>query len=417
MFLFFINHVIISQLLEWTEKRGLLRLSNREYAKCIDLVRKSRGVEAAEKYFTDLPNSAKNKSTYGALLHCFCCEEMTEKAMMLFGKMKELNFPINSFDYCSLMSLHLRLGQLEKVPLLHEEIKQKGIKPHLFHYKLLINSYASLKDVKSVEGVMEEIKMIKGITPDWAFYSNVAAIYVAAGYHEKAELTLKEIEISKLNDPKAFHFLLSIYASMGKVEEVNRVWQSLKSAFPKTSNLSYLTMLQTLSRLEYMGGLKRCFDEWELHCSSYDIRLANVLIKAYLKRNMTEEANSLLSHLLEKRYELNFRTYALFTEFYLMTHSMDLALKFMGLGTPYLRKSEREMYKKKVHEFLKYFEEERDVCGAKELCNILKQVDFLDLEVYASLLCNNIPFERKERQAPQIMRGNGVEIISESETT
>ncbi|KAF5200021.1 Pentatricopeptide repeat-containing protein [Thalictrum thalictroides] len=370
------------QLLEWTEKRSLIWLSHREHAIYIVLLGKARGVEAAENYFADLPESAKRKSTYGALLHCYCSEKMTEKAIVICEKMHALNLPLNSFDYSSLMILHMKLGQPDKVPLLMKEMKEKGLKLHIYNYKLLINSYASLNDIDAVEKVEEEIKMVHSVIPEWDFFCNLAAIYVAAGLLEKAEMNLKKVEKLKLYDPKPFRFLLNLYASIGKPEEVYRVWQSLKSAFRKTNNLSYLTMLQVLSRLEDMDGLERCFEEWESHCLSYDVRLPNVLIKAYLKRDMIEEAKLLLDHTLKKGCEPNFATYVLFIDFFVKIHDMDLALNYMRVGSPYVRNTERRMYTKYASMFQKYFEERNDMDGAVEFNRLKQDADSLDLEVH-----------------------------------
>ncbi|PIA61068.1 hypothetical protein AQUCO_00300527v1 [Aquilegia coerulea] len=370
------NHAL--QLLEWTEKRSLIWLSNREHAIYIVLLGKTRGVEAAEKYFAELPESAKRKSTYGSLLHCYCFKKMTEKAIVLCEKMKALNFPLNSFDYSSLMTLHMKLGQPDKVALVMKEMKEKGIKQHIYNYKLLINSYASLNDINAVEKVEEEIKTVRSIVPDWNFFCNLSAIYIAAGFLEKAELNLKNVEKLKLYDSRPFHFLLNLYASIGKPEEVYRVWQSLKSAFPKTSNLSYLTMLQVLSRLEDMEGLKRCFEEWEPHCLSDDVRLPNVLIKAYLKRDMIEEAKLLLDRTLKKGCEPNFATYVLFIDFFVKIHDMDLALNYMRVGTSYVKNPERKMYIEYVSMFQKYCEERNDVDGAEEFMTLMQDAVSLD---------------------------------------
>lgn len=65
--------------------------------------------------------------------------------------------------------------------------------------------------------------------------------------------------------------------------------ESLKSAFPNTPNLSYLTMLKSLARLDDLDGMKKCFEKWELGCPANDIRIASVLINYYLRWGMTKK--------------------------------------------------------------------------------------------------------------------------------
>ncbi|OVA16789.1 Pentatricopeptide repeat [Macleaya cordata] len=407
---------IALQLLEWMEMRGM-HLSYSDHAKRIDLLWKTGGVVAAEKYFTEIPRPAKNKATYGALLNCFCNEKMKEKATELLEQMKRRNFASSYHAYNSLMTLHMKLGEAEKVPALEEEMKKKNIPLNLFTYNLLMSSYASLKDTEGVERVLNEVERASAVRPDWTLYCNVASVYVGAGLFEKADLVLKKIERRKmLCDRKAFHFLLTLYASMGNAVEVNRIWESLKSSFPKTPNMSYLTMLQTLSRLNDLDGLKKCFDEWEKVRESNDIRLVNAVITAYLKHDMIGEATSLLERALQNGFKPSFSTYVLFVEFYVKNRSMDLALKSMEIAiTPNLKENEMRMYFDKVLMFLKYFEDEKDVDGAEEFCNILKKANCLNQEVYNFLLRIYMAAGRAEPQMRQRMKLDAIEISSETE--
>ncbi|OVA16788.1 Pentatricopeptide repeat [Macleaya cordata] len=178
------NHAL--QLLDWMEMRGM-RLSFGEHAKRIDLLWRTGGIVAAEKYFTDLPIPAKNVFTYGTLLNCFCNEKMTEKAMALLEEMKKLKMELNSFLYSSLMVLHMKLGEPEKVQALAEDMKEKNIAPHIFTYNLLMSSYASLNDIEGVERVFKEVEGGSKVMPEWDFYCNLAGIYVGAGLFEKAD--------------------------------------------------------------------------------------------------------------------------------------------------------------------------------------------------------------------------------------
>ncbi|WVZ05679.1 hypothetical protein V8G54_019025, partial [Vigna mungo] len=53
----------------------------------LDIVSKTKGVVAAEEFFSGLPPPAKNKNTYGALLNCYCKELMKDRALSYFDKM------------------------------------------------------------------------------------------------------------------------------------------------------------------------------------------------------------------------------------------------------------------------------------------------------------------------------------------
>ncbi|KAI7979807.1 Pentatricopeptide repeat-containing protein [Camellia lanceoleosa] len=186
----------------------------------------------------------------------------------------------------------------------------------------------------------------------------------------------------------AYHCLISLYAGTSNLDEVHRVWNSLKLGFPKTTNVRYCVMLHALDRLNDIDGPKRCFEEWESSYSSYDIRLANVAISAYLKNDMIVEAESVLDEAIKRLEGPFFQAWDMFMMFFLKQHRVDSTLKYMeaALGHP---KSES------VDKVLKYFEEEKNVDGAEELCKMLKKVNRLDSKAYDSLLEHILSLENQ----------------------
>ncbi|XP_058076860.1 pentatricopeptide repeat-containing protein At4g01990, mitochondrial-like [Magnolia sinica] len=403
------------ELMEWLESRGT-NLSYSDYAIRLDLLSKTKGITEAEKYFTSLSEPAKNHLTYGALLNAYCVEKMLDKAMALLDKMKELNFASTSLIYNNIMSLYMRLHQPEKIPLLFQEMKAEKISPNAFTYNVLMNSYASLKDIEAVERVVEEMKEEGNVCCDWTTHSNLAAIYVEAGNFDKADAALKGLEKTiNRRDRQAFHFLISLYAHTCNLAEVKRVWESLKSTFPKTTNLSYLVMLQALAKLGDFNALGKCFEEWELGCVSYDVRLVNVLISSYLRRDMIEEAKSLYESTVVKGPGPNFRTLEMFIEFYLKNDQIDLAKKHFETAVSKAKDDEWQPSQEKVRAFLKHFEESKDVDGAEEFYKKLKKVNCLDLEVYSSLLRTYIAAGKMEPLMRQRMKMDEIKMNSGTE--
>ncbi|KAF5177678.1 Pentatricopeptide repeat-containing protein [Thalictrum thalictroides] len=401
------DHAI--QLFEWLDKRGR-DLSHGDHAVRLDLIAKAKGLDSAEKYFMSLPESSKNKFTYGALLNCYCVEKMTDKAMDLLEKMKKLNCASTCLVYNNIISLHMKVGEPEKVPSLVKEMKEKSITPNVHTYCALINSYALLKDIDRAEGVLEEMKK-DGVRCDWSTYANLASIYIKAGHFDKANSTLKEMEKrNDLREPKAFHILIGLYSHTSNRLGVDRVWSSLKAAFPKLSNRCYLHKLQALHRLGDTDGLKKCFEEWESNCANYDIRLVNVLIESYLNREMVKEAEALREAAEKKGGKPNFRTLEMLMNFYLKKRQVDSALKCLGSAASRLKDNEWKPSEDSVSMFLKYLEEEKDVDGAENLFKSLKKFRSTNTEVYESLIRTYIAAEKKEPRMRIRMKEDGIEI-------
>lgn len=378
------HHAI--QLYKWMETGNTKnKLNNTDRAILIDLLAKTDGIASAEKYFNSLEKSSKTKKTYGALLRCYCNENMLEKGTELFEKMREMNLAPTVLNYNNLMSLYLKSGHPEKVFLLAQEMEEKKI-ADLYTYNQLMNSYASVKDYEGVEKVMEKMRR-NGIKRDWFTFGNLATIYVNAGLVDKANAALEEMEkIKDLCDHEAFHTLITLYARISDSSGVNRAWKSLKLARLKTSNVSFLVMLLALSKLGDVDGLEKLFREWESGCSTYDIRVCNVVLESYLNRDMIEEANLLYESAVKRGAEPNFRTLDLFMNFYLKKRQMDLALKYLETGVSKLNPEKNKWFpnEETVSMFLRCFEE-KDTDSAEKFFEIMKKIDRLDMKIFETV--------------------------------
>ncbi|KAL6964649.1 hypothetical protein U1Q18_035705 [Sarracenia purpurea var. burkii] len=366
------------QLYEWMEK-GKKKMNNADRAIRIDLLFKTEGLGSAEKYFDSLEGSAKTTKTYGAILNCYCKEKLLDKAVKLFEEMKELSFA-STLNYNNMMSLYLSMGQPENVPFLAKEMDEANIAADKYTYNQLMDGYASLKDYDAVEGVLERMRT-KKVVADWFTYGNLATIYVNAGLIDKANAALQKLENMKnVRDCEAFHILMTLNSKMSNLPGVNRAWESLKATFPKPINVSYLIRLLALLKLDDVNAIKKCFTEWELGCSTYDVRLSNVILESYLNRNMIKEANDLFENIVSRGVEPNLRTLDLFTNFYLKKRQMDLALKFLEMGASKVSSEKNKWYptNETVSVFMKFFEEENDVECAEKFSEIMKKIGRLD---------------------------------------
>ncbi|KAE8722632.1 Pentatricopeptide repeat-containing protein [Hibiscus syriacus] len=370
-------------------KRGMNKTAS-DQAIHLDLVAKAQGVPAAENYFVDLPESSKNHLTYGALLNCYCKELMTEKAEALMEKMKDLNLPVGSMSYNSLMTLYAKNGQPERVPEIIQEMKSCGIMLDSYTYNVWMRAVAAMNDISGVERIIEEMKRDAEDTDDWTTYSNIASIYVDAGLFDKAEKALKELEKRNAHkDLSAFQFLITLYGRLGNLREVYRIWRSLRLSFHKTANISYLNMIQVLVNLKDLPGAEKCFREWESGCSTYDIRIPNVLIGAYAKEGSLEKALEMKEKARRRGAKPNAKTWEIFLDYYLKNGDINMAVDCVanailtgrGDGRKWAPSSET------IGTVMQHFEQVKDVDGAEGFVEILKKaVDHVGEEVFESLI-------------------------------
>ncbi|XP_062004850.1 pentatricopeptide repeat-containing protein At1g02370, mitochondrial-like isoform X1 [Rosa rugosa] len=375
------------EIMEWMEFRKI-HYALPDYAVRLDLTAKAKGIEAAESYFSNLAPSAKNKLTYGSLLNCYCKEVMEEKALALYQKMDELDYANSTLVFNNLMSLYMRKERPEKVAPFVEQMKQREISLDTFSYNIWMQSYASLNDIEGVERVVEEMQSQDQDKCNWSTYSNLASIYVKAQLFEKAELALKMSEkmMIPLKQRQTYHFLITLYANTGNLGEVKRIWESLKLAFPETTNMSYILVLQALCKLKDVEGLKQCFEEWQSNCSSYDMRLANVVIRAYLSQDMYEEALLIFKDATKRSKGPFFKAREMFMVYFLDARQVDSAISYLGEAISETKDENWHPSPETIGAFFKYFEETKDVDSAENFRKILKRLNCLSSNEYSLLL-------------------------------
>ncbi|CAN8245006.1 unnamed protein product [Cochlearia groenlandica] len=371
------------------EQRGMNKTVS-DQAIHLDLVAKARGIAAGEAYFVGLPETSKTELTYGSLLNCYCKELLTEKAEGLLSKMKELNITVSSMSYNSLMTLYTKIDQPEKVPAMIQEMKAENVMPDSYTYNVWMRALAATDDVFGVERVIEEMNRDGRVAPDWTTYSNMASIYVDAGLFDKAEKALQDLETKNTHrDFTAYQFLITLYGRMGKLAEVYRIWRSLRLAIPKTTNVAYLNMIQVLVSLNDLPGAETLFKEWQNNCSTYDIRVVNVMIGAYAKESLIEKAKELKEKAPRKGGKPNAKTWEIFMDYYVNSGDTTQALECIskaisigkGDGGKWLPSQE------KIRTLMTSFEEKKDVNGAENLVEILKKgTDNIGTEIFEALI-------------------------------
>ncbi|CAN4114468.1 unnamed protein product [Withania somnifera] len=354
---------------ETMEKRGMNK-TTRDQAIHLDLVAKSKGIEAAENYFLNLPETSKNHFTYYSLLNYYCKELMTEKAEALMEKMKELKLGLSAMPYNSLMTLYTKTGHPEKIPAIVQEMKAYDVIPDSYTYNVWMRALSSVNDISGVERVIDEMKRDGRITEDWTTYSNLASIYADAGLNDKAVKALKELEKKNAcHNLTAYQFLITLYGRVSNLLEVYR-----------------LNMIQVLVNLNDLPGAEKCFKEWEFGCSTYDIRIANVLIGAYTRQGSLEKAEQLKER---------------------ARRTLDCVDKAVSIG----RGDGGKWFPSSatVTKFMSHFEQNKDVAGAEHLMEILKKVkDELGVDVFESLLRT---YKASEKTSPIMRRRIKMENI------
>lgn len=96
------------------------------------------------------------------------------------------------------------------------------------------------------------------VTMDWSAFVIAAKDYLQAGDMGKAVTYLKTSEqvIPVASRKSAFLFLMTMYANMGKKDEVYRIWNLYKEKC-RICNTGYLCMMSSQVKLDYLDGAQK----------------------------------------------------------------------------------------------------------------------------------------------------------------
>ncbi|XP_019225333.1 PREDICTED: pentatricopeptide repeat-containing protein At2g20710, mitochondrial-like [Nicotiana attenuata] len=359
------------QIYEWMDNSKHLHITPGDVAVRVDLISKAHGLEAAEEYFASIPDNLRSSYVYGALLNCYADAKSSIKAEGTMQKMRDMG-DANLLAYNVMMNLYAKMRDLEKLHSLVQEMEDKGIAGNVISYTIRLNAYASVPDVKEMEKLL--IKMEENsLLIDWNAYAVVANGYIKAGDVEKASEVLKKCEhLSKGKNARlANESILSLYASMGKKNDVYRIWNKLKNR-GKVYSSSYVSMISGLEKLDDIDGAEKIFAEWEAKEVYFDARIPNLLIALYCRKGQLGKAESIIERLLENGKRPNYRTWDRLAGGYYSHNQMEKAvetLKKAILASMPLRKPNIDSWAPCID----YLQSNGDVERAEEIKRLLKE--------------------------------------------
>ncbi|KAH6828670.1 hypothetical protein C2S53_006668 [Perilla frutescens var. hirtella] len=283
------------QLSEWLESRKLLEFTERIYASRVDLIAKVRGIVEAEKYIQlQIPESFRTEVVYRTLLANYVAAINVKKTEELFNKMKDL-FPISCFS-CNQMLLLYKRTNRKKIADVLVLMKKENIKWSTFTYQILIDAKWQSGHICGMERILEEMKSA-GLKPNMHILASVAKYYVADGLKVKAEAVLKDMEGGDLTKNHwVCRFLLPIYASLGREDEVGRIWKQCESN-PDLGEC--IAGIQAWGQLNKIEDAEAVFDKLLRIVRRPSSRHYGLMLNMYADNNMLAKGEDLIRRMTE----------------------------------------------------------------------------------------------------------------------
>ncbi|KAI9082048.1 hypothetical protein K1719_035973 [Acacia pycnantha] len=288
------------QLSDWVEAKQKIDLTEKDYASQLDLIAKVHGLYKAETYVESIPKSFRGEHVYRTLLANCVNQNNLKKAEEVFTKIKDLKLPVSVFT-CNQMLLLYKRTDKRKIASVLSLMEEENIKPSVSSHKILIDLKGKYKDIAGMEQIVEKMKA-EGVELDIQIQLALAKQYASAGLKEKVEAVLKEIEGGNLEENRsACRYLFTIYADLGKADEVERIWAVCKSD-PRTYEC--LAAIEAWGKLKKIEEAEAIFEmmikKWKrLTCRQYA-----VLLRAYTINNMLTKGKDLINRMANSGHRL-----------------------------------------------------------------------------------------------------------------
>lgn len=402
---------------EWMTNRGVCVLSPGGHAVQLDLIGKVHGLASAERYFNSMEEEKRSEKIYGALLNCYVRECLAEKSLLHMQKMKELGYASSPLPYNNIMSLYTNLGHHEQVPHVLTEMKENGVLPNNFSYRICINSYCTRSDLEEMEKLLKEMTQQPYIIMDWNTYTITANFYIKAGLNQKAIASLQKSEALLIEKPngEGFNHLVSLYGNLGNKSEVLRIKEVQRLACKRLINRDYWTILEALVKLGDLEEAESLLGEWESSGNSYDFRVPNVLLIGYCHQGSVEKAEMMLEEIAKKGRKPIPNSFGILASFYVDKGELRKAVDHMKNALSVFPGNEGwSPNPKVVTSVMDWLGDEGDTAEVEAFVGSLSTVIPMNREMYQALIKANIRGGKEVDGILKSMEADKVEVNEET---
>ncbi|KAK4795671.1 hypothetical protein SAY86_027997 [Trapa natans] len=317
------------QLSEWLETRGKIDFVEKDYASRVDLIAKVRGLHKAESYIEKIPESLRGEIVYRTFLANCVSAGNVKKAEEIFNKMKDLEFPSTAFTCNQLLLLYKRLDK-KKIADVLLLMEKENVKPTGFTYRLLIDSKGQSNDLDGMDQIVQAMKA-EGVELDISTQAVLAKHYATGGQKKKAESILRDMEGGDLKEHRsACPLLLPVYAELGKVDEVRRVWEVCEHS-PRA--------YECIAAIEAWGKLKRIeeaeavFNSMVKRWKKLSATQFSALLRVYANNKMLTKGKDLVKQMADSGCKIGPLTWDIIVKLYVESGEVEKADSILHKAT------------------------------------------------------------------------------------
>ena len=352
------------------EAKKLVEFGERDYASRLDLTAKVYGLIAAEKYIEKVPNSFRTELLYRTLLANCVSYLRVNKAEEVFNKMKDLGFQLSSFSCNQLLLLYKRLDR-KKIADVLLMMEKENVKPTIFTYRLLIDTKGATKDIEGMEKILETMKN-EGFENDLTIQATIARHYLFSGLNEKAIQVLKEMEGENISENRsACKPLLSLFASLGNVDEVERIWKVCEES-PRFDEC--LAAIEAFGKLGRIEKAEEVFEKMHGKFEKLSSKYYNALLNVYARQNLLAKGIELAKRMADSGCAIGPLTWDALVNLYVQAGDVEKADSLLQKAVQ--QKKLKPLYSSYM-KIMEVYAKGGDVHNAEKIFHRLRQIGYI----------------------------------------
>nr|EFJ16298.1 hypothetical protein SELMODRAFT_421999 [Selaginella moellendorffii] len=269
----------------------------------MDMAVRAKKIRRAQKIFKKLQAWEKTTDAYNTMFLIFSQRKMILHADDFYYKFKEAKLKPNDITFSILACLYRRCGLHNKVVRLQEDIEAAGMKPCVCFLNNLMVSKYELHGISSAEEIFNQLVPAGSDLKrsHLSTYSMMAASYLSAGMHDKAQNLLEVIEkaMDQGSFPKlrrTYHILISMYSTMKNRDGMERVWKKIEDLKAQ----DYVAMIESCGRADEVGSAEKYFKEADRKGLLNQPSLFAALLGVYAGKGQADKAEKLFKKMKEQ---------------------------------------------------------------------------------------------------------------------
>lgn len=348
----------------------------------MDLIAKVHGLQKAENYIQKIPESFRGEVVYRTLLANCAVANNVKKAEEVFNKIKDLSLPITTFSCNQLLLLYKRVDR-KKIADVLLMMEKENVKPSPFTYRLLIDTKGRSNDISGMEQIVDTMKA-EGMGPDLLTQAMIAKHYIFSGLNKKAEATLREMEGEDIQENRvACKALLPLYAALGKVDDVGRIWNICKSD-PRLDEC--VAAIEAWGKLGKVENAEEVFDNMIKIWTKVSAKYYIALLKVYANNKLLSKGKDLAKRMSDDGCYIGPATWDALIKLYLEAGEVEKADSILQKAARQNDTRQRPLYSSYIAVLDKY-SERGDIHNAEKIFQALRQNGYVGrVKPYQSLL-------------------------------